>query len=174
MGKRHDDAEARARKRRQLALRLGETTGRERGSLRVEHELLAARKRVESRTFDTPLATMFRQHLADVVTAPDEVDLQYAPDLDVAGLCGRIHDGLVHRVQSPLRVGRERADRLDLVAEQLDAKRIPSGRSVHVEDAAAHRDLPPLLYAVDTLVPCLDELLGQRVEADGRAGRRSS
>ena len=62
--------------------------------------------------------------------------------------------------------GREPAQRLDLVAEQLDPHRPFLGRGVDVEDAAAKRELAPLLDLVDALVAALDEELGDVGEVD--------
>ncbi len=56
--------------------------------------------------------------------------------------------------------GREPAQRLDLVAEQLDADRALLGRGVDVEDPAADRELPALLDLLDALVAGVRQQLG--------------
>ena len=54
--------------------------------------------------------------------------------------------------QRALREGREPADRLDLVAEQLDPRGALLGRREDVEDPAADRELPALVHLVGALV----------------------
>ena len=65
--------------------------------------------------------------------------------------------------------GREPADRLDLVAEQLHSRRPVLGGPEHVEDPAPNRELPPLLHLVDALVAGLDQQVGDLAEVDLRA-----
>jgi len=55
-------------------------------------------------------------------------------------------------VECPLREGRERADRLDLVAEELDPQRLSAGRREHVDDAAAHGELAAVVDPLHALV----------------------
>ena len=74
-------------------------------------------------------------------------------------------------MQRALGERRERADRLDLVAEELDAERLAAGRREDVDEAAAHGELAALLDAVDPLVAGERELLGERVEPGRVAGR---
>src|SRR5207244_441105 len=64
----------------------------------------------------------------------------------------------------------EPADRLDLVAEQLDPRRPVLGRRENVEDAAADRELPALLDLVGPLVAERDQALGDVAEVDLLAG----
>ena len=59
---------------------------------------------------------------------------------------------LVDRMEGALREGREGADALDLVAEELDAERLAPGGRVDVDDASAKRELASLLRLVDALV----------------------
>ena len=77
-------------------------------------------------------------------------------------------------MQRALRERREGAQRLDLVAEELDADRLAAGRREDVDDPAAHGELAALLDAVDPLVAGERELLGElldpRLVADARAG----
>ena len=62
--------------------------------------------------------------------------------------------------------GREPADRLDLVAEQLEPGGPVLGRAEDVEDAAADRELAALLDLVGALVAGLDQQLGDVAEVD--------
>ena len=62
--------------------------------------------------------------------------------------------------------GREPADRLDLVAEQLQPRGPVLGRAEDVEDAAADRELAAVLDLVDALVAGLDQQLGDVAEVD--------
>ena len=65
--------------------------------------------------------------------------------------------------------GREPAQRLDLVAEQVDPDGAVLGRREHVEDPAADRELAPVLDLVDPLVAGGDE-----IDERPRRGRASS
>ena len=60
--------------------------------------------------------------------------------------------------------GREGADALDLVAEELDPERLAAGGRKDVDEAAANRDLAALLDPVDPLVACEHEGLGEAVD----------
>jgi hypothetical protein len=85
----------------------------------------------------------------------------------LGGELGRRSD--LHRVgvpQRPLREGREPAQRLDLDVEQVDADRAVLRRRVHVQDAAAHGELPAVLDLVDALVARRDEIARDLVEVD--------
>ena len=62
--------------------------------------------------------------------------------------------------------GREPADRLDLVAEQLEPRGAVLGRREDVEDVAADRELAALLDLVGALVAGLDQQLGDVAEVD--------
>ena len=70
-----------------------------------------------------------------------------------------------HASSLALVAGVERAEPLDLVAEQVDAHRRVGGRAPDVDDAAAHRDLAAVLDAVLAAVAVRDER--------GRAARRA-
>ncbi len=76
-------------------------------------------------------------------------------DLDLFGLA-----------QRALGEGREPAQRLDLVAEQLDPHRPLLGRGVDVEDASAHRELAALEDLLLALVAQLDQALERLLEVD--------
>ena len=73
------------------------------------------------------------------------------------------HLGLAERA---LGEGREPAQRLDLVAEEVDADRALLGRRVDVEQAAADRELAAVLDLVDALVAGGDEVGGDLVEVE--------
>ncbi len=69
-------------------------------------------------------------------------------------------------MQRPLRERRERANLLDLVAEELDPQRLAAGGREDVDEPAAHRELPAVLGALDALVACERERLGQPLDAE--------
>ena len=81
----------------------------------------------------------------------------------------RIDDRVLDRVQRALRERRERAHLLDLVAEELDADRLAAGRREDVDQAAAHRELPAVVDALDALVARERERLRQALDARLRA-----
>ena len=55
-------------------------------------------------------------------------------------------------MKRPLGEGGEGAHGLDLVAEELDAKRLAAGRREDVDDAAAHGELSAVVHALHSLV----------------------
>ncbi len=65
-----------------------------------------------------------------------------------------------------LRERREPAQRLDLVAEQVDADRAVLRRRVEVEQAAADRELPAVLHLLDALVAGGDEVGGRLLQVE--------
>src|SRR4051812_44545152 len=67
-------------------------------------------------------------------------------------------------MERALRERRERADRLDLVAEELDAQRFAAGGREDVDDAAAHGELAAIVHALDTVVAGERKRLGKRVD----------
>ena len=83
------------------------------------------------------------------------VDLGRRVELDPVGLRERA-----------LGEGREEADRLDLVPEQLDPGRLVLGRAEDVEDAAPHRELPAIVDLLDPFVAAADEQLGDVGQVD--------
>ena len=89
-------------------------------------------------------------------------------------LAGRADDRLVESLDGALRLRVEAADRLDLVAEQLDAQRQRLGGREDVEDAAAPRRLAGSLDERAERVTGLDEPQRQRVERDAPAGLEAS
>jgi hypothetical protein len=62
--------------------------------------------------------------------------------------------------------GRKPADRLDLVAEQLQARGPVLGRPEDVEDVAADRELAPIVDLLGAFVAGLDQELGDVAEVD--------
>ena len=78
----------------------------------------------------------------------------------------RVELDLLGLAERALGEGREPADRLDLVAEQLQPRGAVLGRAEDVEDAAAHRELAPVLDLVGALVARLDQELGDVGEVD--------
>ncbi len=73
---------------------------------------------------------------------------------------------LRHPAHRALRLRVELADRVDLVAEELDADGVVAGEGVDVEDAAAQRELARQRDELDGLEPLLDEPLHQRLRPD--------
>ena len=73
------------------------------------------------------------------------------------------HLGVAERA---LREGGEPAQRLDLVAEQVDPDRAVLGRREQVEQSAADRELAAVLDLVDALVTRGDEVERSLVEVD--------
>ncbi len=67
-------------------------------------------------------------------------------------------------MERALSEGRERAHRLDLVAEELDPERLAAGRREDVDDAAAHRELAAIVDPLDPLVAGERERLRQALD----------
>ena len=80
-------------------------------------------------------------------------------------LGGRVDRAGLDRVQRALGERRERADRLHLVAEELDAQRLAAGRREDVDEAAADGELPAVVDPLDALVPGERELLRRALDA---------
>ena len=90
------------------------------------------------------------------------------------GLEGGVDGRRVERPGRALRVDREGADALDLVAPELDAQRVAE-RRVDVDQAAAHGELAAVAHLVlEALVAEVGEAADDDVEAGrtGLAGRR--
>src|SRR2546423_15346385 len=68
-------------------------------------------------------------------------------------------------MERALRERGEGADRLDLVAEELNPERLPARRGKDVDEAAANRDVPALVRPLNALVARERELLDQAVDA---------
>src|SRR5262249_3516447 len=153
--------------RTELVLGLGEPARGDRRPLRVERELLAARQLLErGGTVEGQLGeALFAPDLADFVRLPDEVGaavegrdgvvrhgrLVLERRLAEVGptLRRRIDRRGVELPQRALGEGREGADLLDLVAEELDPERLASGCREDVDEAAPDGELAALLDAVD-------------------------
>ena len=183
---RDDDAQAGTNERGELVLGLGEPARGDRGPLRLEREGLPHRQRVElggavERHGPVALLLPDRPHL---VGLPHEVGPARKERHEIAGhgprlallpvpvldeveppLGRRVDHRLRDRVQRALGERRERADRLDLVAEELDAQRLAARRREDVEDAAADRELAALVGPLGPLVARERELLGEPVDA---------
>ena len=171
---RDDDPVVRADEAGELVLGLGEAARRDRRPLRLELERLAARKRIElGGTLERDrLEALLLPDAPHVVGLPDEVGraidgcdeiggtgcdagptLRRFPEvrraLDVDGLDPTLGRGIDARrrdgMQRALRERREGSDLLDLVAEELDAQRLASGRREDVDDAASHGELAALV-----------------------------
>ena len=128
-----DDAPTLPDHPRELVLRLGETTRRDRRSLRLEDVRLRARERIKAcRLAEVGrLEPFLLPHSHDVVESPDEIggpaeerrepaDPVLEQVLVGYSLGRRIDRRLVDRMQRALRERRERTHVLDLVAEELD------------------------------------------------------
>jgi hypothetical protein len=63
-----------------------------------------------------------------------------------------INNGLLDQVQRPLCEGRERADRLDRVSEELDANRLSTRGGKDVDQPAPDRELAAFLGPLSPLV----------------------
>ena len=173
--------------RRELLLGLGETACRDRWPLRLEGRRLTARERIEQRrgVVRHGVERLLLPHTFDRLRLEDEVGRtverrhQVGGDLERLALVsgsrglGEIETPLRRRVdrraldgpERTLREGRERANGLDLVAEQLDAERITSGRREDVDDPSANRELAPLLDPLDAFVAREREVLCERLDA---------
>ena len=173
MRERNDDTLAGAHERSELVLGLGETARGDRRPLRLERERLVLRERIELRR---PLERERRELVLfpdapNVVGLEDEVGrtierrheiVRHRPDVAFVAvplldqvetpLRGGIDRARLDGMQRALRERRERADRLHLVAEELDAKRLASGRREDVDDAAANGELTAVVDPLDALV----------------------
>ena len=95
-----------------------------------------------------------RRHevVGDAAAASSSSSRERRLDEVEAPLGRRVDQRRVDRVQRALRERREGADRLDLVAEELDPERLAAGRREDVDDAAADGELAALLDLLDALV----------------------
>ncbi len=124
-----------------------------------------------------------RERRHEVVGRPGRLVVVAQGRLDEieTALGGRVDERGLELTQCALRERGEGAERLDLVAEELDPDRLASGRGEDVDDAAADGDLPALLDALRSRVPGqrepLDEPVHARLVADrepDRSGRSSA
>ena len=189
MSERDDDAVPATDEGRELVLGLGQPAGGDGGPLRLERVRLGLRERVELRGAverDRTEALLLGD-ATRLVGLPDDVG--WAADgrdevgrdigdqrlavlvraevgLDEIGppLGRGIDDRMVRGMQRALRERGEGADLLDLVAEELDAERLATGRGKDVDDPAADGELTTLVDAVDALVAGERERLRQPVD----------
>ena len=171
-----DSPEAAADECTQFVLGLGEPSRCDRRALGLERERLAGWEWIEldGSIEGHGLELLLRPELAHLVRLEDEIragrDRRHEvardrrrrfvrlvvgePDLDEVEppLRGWIDRRRLDGVQRALREGREGADALDLVAEELDAQRLAPGRREDVGDPAPERELASLLNLVDPLV----------------------
>jgi hypothetical protein len=186
---------------RELGLGLGEPAGRDGGALRLEAVRLRVREGVErGRVVERQrVEPVFFPDALDVLRLPHEVgraadgwnevvrrrarvlvEPRLGRELRLHKLSPALDRGvdhrLVDRMQRALRERRERANLLDLVAEELHAKRLAPGARKDVDEPAAHRHLAAFLHTVDTLVAgereCLDECVEPDLVSDGDPDRR--
>ena len=189
VGKRDDDPVTAANEARELRLGLGEPACGDRRPLGLERERLPLRKRVE---LGAPLErdlleALLRPDAPHLVRLPDEVGHAVEHRHEIAGdfgrdglevvvrerrlrqlgtpLDGRVDHGALDRMERALREGRERSHLLDLVAVELDAKRLATRGREDVDEPAAHCELAALLGPVDPFVARERERLGEPVEA---------
>ena len=194
MGERDDDAAALAEHPAELVLGLGEPARRDRRPLRLERVRLRragrdrARRRPRARRARaTPRPRCARTSsgsqtksgarskaatrspggsASSPVVAKARLDEIHAP------LRRRVHDRLGDRMERALRERGERPHLLDLVAEELDAKRLTTRAREDVDEPAANGDLASLLDALDALVAGERERLHELVEAELRSRRQ--
>ena len=197
MRERDDDAVAGPDEPRELLLGLGEPARGDRGLLRLERERLARRQRVElagALQVEVVAPELLEPDALHLAELPHEIGRAVEDGHEILGdarephlllraagcrrvervepaLGRRVDDRVVDRVQRALRERRERAHLLDLVAEELDADRLAAGRREDVDQAAAHRELPAVVDALDALVARERERLRQALDARLRADR---
>ena len=184
MRERDDDVEPLAEQPLQLVLGLREAAGDERRALRLEREQLPLRQRVE-------LGRAVEGDLGEALLGPDArtssgcqtksggaasggtrsagiSDVVFVRQPDLGGVDppfgSRIDGDALGFAERALREGREGADALDLVPEELDPERLAAGAREDVDEPAAHGDLAALLDPLDPLVPGERELLGERLD----------
>jgi hypothetical protein len=182
-----DDALPAADERGELRLRLAEAARGDGRPLRLERERLPARERVElgGALEVDGLEPVLLPDPAHLVGLPDEIGgaaergdqrplgrrlvVVVPGQLDAIGvgpaLRGRIDDRVRHGMERALREGREGADALDLVAEELDAQRLASGRREDVDEPAAHGELAALVGTLDACVAGQRERFREAVDA---------
>ena len=83
----------------------------------------------------------------------------------------RVDDRLVDGMEGALREGRERPYLLDLVAEELDAQRLPPRAREDVDQPSPHRDVTSLLDPLDPLVSGEAQRFDETVQSRARTRR---
>ena len=201
MRERDDDSVPAPDEANELVLRLGEPSRRDGRALRLKGVRLRTGERIELRRAVEPGEPhpLLLGDLPDLVRLPNKVGRAFhrrheivrdrhadgrivvvrsEVGLDGVGatLRSRVDDRPLGGMQCTLRERRESTDLLDLVSEELDAERLAPGRREHVDDPAAHRELPSLVDALDPLVPGERERLGEpvhpRLVSDSQLDRR--
>ena len=140
--------------------------GREHGNRRTLRKIVSERnepvderRRERLHAVDWDAFRDFREHLGEA----RKLVLHLLRALPHGGAeqqlpAGREFDGRDRLRKRALVGDRERADLLDLVAEELDAPRMLGNRREHVEDAAAHRKFAAPGDHVDTGICQVDQL----------------
>ena len=127
---------------------------------------------VRGRELEERMEVLDRQQLGDV--GPVGLLLERGDLRQLAVLLGELgRRGDLDELgvaQRTLRERREPPQRLDLVAEQVDAHGAVLGRGKHVEQAAADRELAAIFDLIDPLVAGRNELHGDLVEVEELAG----
>ena len=169
----------------QVALRLGEAARRDGRALRLEGVWLAARElgQPDGRAEVELRAELLPHGLDGLLRLPDEVGRGQGRDeigrngvrhavvrqarLDEvdAPLRRREDHRFAQPVQCSLRERRERPERFDLVAEQLDPHGLPAGRREDVHDPATDGELSAFLGLRHPLVAGQGESFRQRLDA---------
>src|SRR6266540_828875 len=185
MRERDNDALTCPDERRQFVLRLRQSARDERRSLHFEGKGLPGRERIEqggALEGDGAEAFVFPDG-SDLVRLPHEVRPNYGQDevgrnrdgVVIRQRCfdqiepafsGGIDDGGLDRMERALCERRERPHLLDLVAPELHAQRLATGRREDVDESTAHGELPPLVRSLDPLVAGQGEGLGELLQAD--------
>ena len=98
--------------------------------------------------------------------SPSSLAISASSRCSSAELGRRVELDPLRLAERALGEGREPADRLDLVAEQLQARGALLGRREDVEDPAADRELAAVLDLLGALVARLGEQLGDVAEVD--------
>jgi hypothetical protein len=188
VGERDDDAVPGADEPLELVLGLGDPACGDGWALRLEAMRLPLWERVElGRVVQLDDESLFVADAAHVVRLPDQVGRAIDGRDEICRCLGRpgscllgaevrldevgpplgcgIDRRLVGGVERTLGERRERANLLDLVAEEVDAKRLATRRREHVDEAAADGELPALVHAIHALVARERELLREPVDA---------
>ena len=188
MSERDDDAVPGADEALELVLRLGEPARGDRRPLRLEAMRLPLRERVElGRVVESraasPSSSQTRRTSSGCQTRSGARSTGGTRSPGGAGAAlprrrrGRARRGpraarrrdrrVVSSAACERTLGerREGAHLLDLVAEEVDAERLATGRGEHVDDPAADGELASLVDAVDALVAGERELLREPVDA---------
>ena len=188
---RDEHATALAQHPGQLRLGLGEAARGDSRSLGLESMRLGVREGVELRRAveRDRVETVVGPDALDLRRLPDEVGRagdgwdenggaarrlvveprfgrQLGLDEIASPLSGRIDDRALDGMERALRERRERAHLLDLVPEELNAKRLSASAREDVDETAANRDLTAFLDSIDTRIARQRQRLDEHVEPD--------